>query len=128
MEEKNKIYSEELKKWEEEHNRKFLYYEFVIMFISLVAFFIMLFTACYGVNSAVWQTILITSAIVLLVVGVFFSVKMEAEVGYYECQECHHRYVPKYKTVMLSPHFGRTRYMKCPECGKRSWSKKKLTK
>lgn len=26
----------------------------------------------------------------------------------------------------FSPHMGRTRYMKCPECGKRSWQKKVL--
>ena len=128
MNDTNKICSEELKKMEEEHNKKILSYEFVIMFLCLTSFFVMILASCYGVTDTTWQIVLMVSAICLLIVGVFFSVKLEAEVGYYECQECKHRYVPKYTTVIFSPHFGRTRYMKCPECGKRSWSKKKLTK
>ena len=47
---------------------------------------------------------------------------------YYECAECGHRYVPHYKNVFWAMHFGRTRYMKCPECGKRSWNKKVIRK
>ena len=33
-----------------------------------------------------------------------------------------------YWQTNLAPHMGRTRYMKCPECGKRSWQKKVLSK
>ena len=33
-----------------------------------------------------------------------------------------------YWQTNLAMHMGRTRYMKCPECGKRSWQKKVLTK
>ena len=46
----------------------------------------------------------------------------------YECQACGHRYVPTYSRVNLAAHMGRTRYMKCPECGKRTWQKKVLTR
>ena len=48
--------------------------------------------------------------------------------GYYECPNCHNRYVPTFWQTNLAPHIGRTRYMKCPECGKRSYQKKVLTK
>jgi DNA-directed RNA polymerase subunit RPC12/RpoP len=47
---------------------------------------------------------------------------------HYECQECRYRYVPTYWSTNLAPHMGRTRYMRCPECGKKSWQKKVLTK
>ena len=58
----------------------------------------------------------------------FIAVGIEQKAGYYECQHCHHRYVPTYWKTNLAMHIGRTRYMKCPECGKRSWQKKVLIK
>jgi len=36
--------------------------------------------------------------------------------------------VPSYAAVNLACHIGRTRYLKCPECGKKSWQQKKLGK
>ena len=48
--------------------------------------------------------------------------------GYYECKHCKHRYVPTYKAVNMAMHMGRTRYMRCPQCGKKSWQKKVLSK
>ena len=49
---------------------------------------------------------------------------IEQKAGYYECGECHHKYVPEYKNMLWAPHMGRTRYMKCPKCGMKSWQKK----
>ena len=73
--------------------------------------------------------------ITLILIGLFpilfassFMLKIEQTAGYYECKECKHRYVPSYKSVFIAPHVNRTRYMKCPECGKKSWQKKVLTK
>lgn len=57
-----------------------------------------------------------------------YSVRIEQSAGYYECAECGHRYVPDLKSVLWAPHMGRTRHMKCPNCGKKSWQKKVLSK
>ena len=46
----------------------------------------------------------------------------------YECQKCHHKYVPKYSQVYFAMHSGTTRYMKCPKCNKKSWQRKTLSK
>ena len=46
----------------------------------------------------------------------------------YECQKCHDRHVPTFWQTNLAPHIGRTRYMKCPACGRWSYQKKVLTK
>ena len=48
--------------------------------------------------------------------------------GYYECPDCGHRYVPGFAAFINAPHMGRTRKMKCPQCGRRNWQKKVLTK
>ena len=55
-------------------------------------------------------------------------VRIEQIAGYYECGKCHHKYIPTYKNINLAPHMGRTRYMRCPKCNKKSWNKKIISK
>ena len=54
------------------------------------------------------------------------AVKLEQDAGYYECPHCHARYVPALKAVVLAPHRGRSRKMKCPYCGEKGYHKKRL--
>jgi transcriptional regulator with XRE-family HTH domain len=61
-------------------------------------------------------------------IGIFAALRIEQVAGYYECKHCHHKYVPTYNDVCKAMHVGRTRHMKCPECGKKSWQKKVLNK
>ena len=63
-----------------------------------------------------------------IIVDETVEVRMEQVAGYYACKECGHRYVPTYRTVAMAPHMGRTRYMRCPQCEKKSWQKKVLSK
>ena len=57
-----------------------------------------------------------------------FAIRIEQTAGYYECQKCHHKYIPTYSSVLFAMHMNRTRYMKCPKCNQRSWQRKVLTK
>jgi hypothetical protein len=74
------------------------------------------------------RIVLIISGFVPFIIGILFAIRIEQIAGYYECQKCHHKYVPTYKSVLFAMHVNRTRYMKCPKCYKRSWNKKVLTK
>ena len=56
------------------------------------------------------------------------DLRVEHDAGYYECPHCQYRYVPTMKAVVLAPHIGRDRRMKCPRCGKKGYHKKVLTK
>ena len=118
----------ELKRREEESNKKLLFFENVIGYGCVISYLIMLFAGCFATTNVIWRIILILGAFVLLLIGVSFALKIETEAGYYECQNCHHRYVPSYKSVYFAMHIGRTRYLKCPECNRRTWNKKVLTK
>ena len=71
---------------------------------------------------------LIVLGFVLFLAGCFYALQIEQVAGYYICKECGHRYVPTYKAVAMAPHMGRTRYMRCPQCEKKSWQKKVLSK
>ena len=72
-------------------------------------------------------TIICLSSMLFVIAG-FIALKFEKDAGYYECKKCHHRYVPSYFDVLWAPHMSTTRYLKCSKCGKRSWSKKVMSK
>ena len=124
MAEKNLL---NMKRDMEEQNRRMLRMEYGISFPAIAAGLIMCAVAAY-VDLPEWARILLIAAglVVILTVGMI-AVGIEQKAGYYECRECGHRYVPKYGRTFFAPHMGRTRYMKCPECGKRSWQRKVLT-
>ena len=112
----------------EEKNRQMLRLEYMIVFPSVIAAFVMVFIASF-VEMPVWLRIaLIAFAFVMLFSVAFIAVGIEQKAGYYECQKCHDRHVPTYLQTNLAMHIGRTRYMKCTVCGKYSWQKKVLTK
>lgn len=73
------------------------------------------------------KVLIIIGGLVVFFIVCFYLLRIEQVAGFYECQHCHHRYVPTYKQVNLAMHMGRTRYMKCPKCGKKSWNKKVLS-
>jgi Zn finger protein HypA/HybF involved in hydrogenase expression len=55
---------------------------------------------------------------------IVFAILIEKDAGFYECEHCHYKYIPTWKAILWSPHMGRTRKMKCPKCGKKTWNKK----
>ena len=73
-------------------------------------------------------SVIVGTSVIPLLIATPFALKIEQTAGYYECKKCHHRYVPTYKCVFSAMHYGRTRYMKCPECNKWSWNKKVISK
>ena len=118
----------EMVKKEEMQNKKLMMYENVIGFGSTISFLIQVLVAVFFVKNTTAQILLFILAFAFLIVGVSFALKIEAETGYYECQKCHNKYIPKYSSVYFAMHLGTTRYMKCPKCGKRSWQKKVMSK
>ena len=110
-----------------ENSRKFLMYEEVIIWISLISFFTLILAGAYATQILAWQIGLIVVGVIVLIIAVIFAIKIEAEAGFYECAKCSHRHIPKYWCVFFAPHIGRTRYMRCPKCAEKSWQKKRLT-
>ena len=109
---------------ESKQNKKLFLYENVIGYMASISFVILVFVASYAELETYIRVILFALGFVLLIVGVSFCLKIETETGKYECRHCGNRYVPKYSTIYFAKHFGRTRKMRCPKCGKKSWQKK----
>ena len=118
----------EMIKAKEEKDKQLLQLEIVIGYISSLTFIVLTFIASYIEMPNYLRIILILFGLILLIFGGVNALKIEQLAGYYKCNNCNHKYVPTYNSVFLAMHIGRTRYMKCPKCNKRSWQKKVISK
>ena len=110
----------------EERDRRALKLEYWMGFSAVLSGSVLILLASF-LEMPFWlRMVLSVFALLMILLVSFIAVGIEQKAGYYECECCHHRYVPSYRQVILSMHRGRTRYMKCPVCGKRSWQKKVL--
>lgn len=112
----------------ERADKQLLSLEIFLGYLCSAIFIALVFVASY-VQMANWlRTVLIGIGFILFAVGVGFANRIEQTAGYYVCAKCGYRYVPSYKSVFISAHWGRTRHMRCPRCGGKSWQKKVLNK
>ena len=118
----------DLKKANDEKNKQLLALEWVIGLTSSLSFLILIFIASYLEMADMVRYLLIALALLIFIPGMIGSLKIEQVAGYYECNKCHHRYIPSFSSVLWAMHYGRTRYLKCPKCNERSWNKKVLSK
>ncbi len=119
--EKNLI---EMVRQKEAADRRLLKTEIVIVALSMLFLASMIAIAAL-IPMENWIKYLLTGIGLLQLIAVAaFAFRIEQKAGYYECAECGHRYVPSYAAVFFAPHMNRTKYMKCPKCGKKSWQKK----
>ena len=130
MNENDKKYDEiilAMKKEQEDSTKRLLSMEIVIGVLISIVFFALIFIASF-VEMEEWLRItLIMTGFIPFIIMIPFAIRIEQKAGYYECEHCHHKYVPTFSSVLWAMHVNRTRYMKCPKCGKRSWQKKVIS-
>ena len=118
----------ELAKQDELKNRKLMTSMWTILITSAIFYVVILLLAVNTLKEGVLLgTIICVSTIIFLIAG-FIALKFEVDAGYYECKKCHHRFIPTYNDALFAMHMSTTRYLKCPECHKRSWAKKVMSK
>lgn len=121
----------EMVKQKEQADRRLLKMEIVIGVVSVLFMFAMIAVgiAFAKLGYPTWIFfVLFGVGLVQFLVAMSFAIRIEQVAGYYECKKCGHRYVPKYASVYMAMHVNRTRFMKCPDCGKWSWQKKVIGK
>lgn len=118
----------EMTRLKEQRDKELLSTEIFIGVIVSIIMFACIFIASFT-NIQNWlRVMLIIIGIIPFAIGMFYAIRIEQIAGYYECDNCHYKYVPTYKGVLFAMHINRTRRMKCPKCNKRSWHKKVITK
>lgn len=122
----------ELIKEKEQSDKKLLQIEVVIGLTGTIFNVALIILGALGyayLNLPLWAMILMISfGVVLFIISITIALIIEQKAGYYECKNCGHRYVPTFSQVLLAPHINRSRYMKCPNCHKRTYNKKVISK
>ena len=118
----------EMVKEKEESDRRLLRMEVVTGVMSLVPLIASIVIANVIPMEEWLASLIVGICVIPLLVATPFMIRIEQTAGYYQCAKCGHKHIPKYGNVFMAMHMGRTRYMKCPVCGRRSWQKKVLTK
>ena len=118
----------EIIKEKEKADKHLLTMEVVIGFVSIGIMLGLCIFAAYAPMEEWIRIVLIIIGFIPVLILIPFMIKIEQTAGYYECQKCGNRYIPKYSSVFMSMHAGRTRYMKCPKCNEKSWQKKVISK
>ncbi len=118
----------EMTRLKEEKDRQLLALELVIGILAVVILLTLIFISVFIEMEDWTRGLLIGIGIVFFLFGMYFALKIEQIAGYYECANCHHKYVPTFSSVLWAMHCNRTRRMKCPKCGKKTWQKKVISK
>lgn len=118
----------EMIKIKEKRDKELLILEIFIGVIVSIIMFLCIMIASF-VQMEDWIRIaLIVFGIIPFAIGISYAIRIEQIAGYYECSNCNYKYIPTYKSVLFSMHVNRTRKMKCPNCNKKSWHKKVISK
>ena len=119
----------ELAKQEELKNKRLITDMWVLTITTFIFYIALILISCSLLEEGpILGTIICVSTIVFIIIC-FYGFKLEVDAGYYECKHCHHIFEEKnYLKLLLAPHFGTSRYQKCPKCGKRIMAKKVLKK
>ena len=99
-----------------------------IMIVSITALIAGILIAALVIPEGVWQLVAIIAICVIFLIPCFYALKLEISVGAYKCKNCGYEIVPTYSQALNAMHMGFTRYLKCPNCHRRTWCKKVIKK
>ena len=114
----------EMTRQKELDDKRLLRMEMVEIGLGFVFLTVLILLACL-LGMELWLRIfLFALGFFVFLIAVSVGVRIEQVTGYYECGHCHYRYTPSFHRVLFSAYNGKARYLKCPRCKRRSWSKK----
>ena len=117
----------EMVKQKEEADKRLLKIEIILGIISILPLLAVTVVVAVIPMEETMAAVIELMSLIPLLIATPFALKIEQKAGYYKCQKCGHRHIPKYSSVFWSMHIHRMRYMRCPKCCKKSWQKKVLS-
>ncbi len=117
-----------MQKLKEEADKRLLRAETIITSLTLFIYITLVMIVIFNDLSEKLSALILIPLTIFVFMICLLALRIEQQAGYYECQKCHHKYIPTYSSVFLAAHINRTRYMKCPKCHQRSWQRKVINK
>ena len=127
LEKQNETLLLEIYMKEKEKNRRTLIGEVILGVCLLIATVGLILIGGLIEMETYLRVIIIVSAMVMLAAGLIGLAILDLHTGYFECPECHERFVPSFSAYLVAMHTLNKRHLKCPHCGKTSWCIKRLS-
>lgn len=89
---------------------------FLIPKIALFEAFLLIFKP-FAPKFESWDYLML--ALIFIVVGIARLIILDANIGYFECAECHERFIASVKDYTFGLHTLKKRKLTCPKCGKK---------
>ena len=112
---------------EKEENKKKIVLSVIVCFLTILSG-VTLIVLSGTLEMETWLRILLVAiALIVIAGGIGVAVALDITAGTYECPNCQTRFVPTTAAYIAGPHTITRRQLKCPNCGKSSYCKKRLT-
>ncbi|MGN1041090.1 MAG: helix-turn-helix domain-containing protein [Candidatus Fimimonas sp.] len=98
----------------------------VVCAITFVGGISLIMTGALLATSVWLRIVFITLAVALIASGVGVCCVLTVDAGVYECPVCGEKFVPSMKDFVAGAHTFTKRRLKCPNCGKKSFCKKRF--
>ena len=96
--------------------------------LTILSSFTIFFVAAFVEMQSWVRILLISIGFVVTFVGIGVACVLDTDAGTFECPKCGKHIVPTVRQYINAPHTLTRRYLVCPDCGKRRWCKKRLSK
>lgn len=113
---------------ERKDNKKKIIISVIVILITLISSITLILLSGFLELETSLRIGLIIIAIVVLVMGIGLCCYIDIDAGYYECPNCHERFVPTMGKYIMGDHTLTRRRLKCPKCGEIHLCKKRLSR
>lgn len=101
----------------------------VVVAIMMIIAAVPLIVISGQLKMEIWlRILLICIGLLVIIAGIAVACILDRDAGAFECPHCKTRFVPGIKSYMMAPHTVTKRKLTCPNCGKKSYCKHRLTK
>ena len=112
---------------EKEESKKKIIISVIMCVITMISAITMILIAG-TLEMPIWlRVVLIAIAVLVMMGGIAVAGVLDMDAGTFECKHCGARFKPTAGAYIKGVHTITTRYLKCPECGKSSYCKRRLT-
>lgn len=112
---------------EKEESKKKIMLSVVVGIITVIAGIALLCAAGMFEMAVQIRVLFIVIGVIVIAGGIFSACVLDMDAGTFECRYCKARFKPSAAAYIAGAHTFTTRRLKCPECGKISYCKKRLT-
>lgn len=112
---------------EKQENKKRITLSIIVMAITIISASVLVMVSGLAQIPDVARIALIAVAVVIIVAGLGVTAVLDMDASIYECPHCGERFVPNFKDYFLGAHTITRRSLRCPNCGKKSYCRRRLT-